>query len=146
MVKEASGVAGLFLKSTANLHGPYILARTIKKNWSMEKNHADSPLNLSELCSRKIFNNKTGTMVGSFQFMYRPTFSSSTVHITRMKLNLNIPDFEQYTGDQQFVNVVAALEKLETQKGGLPVETIWGMAWQIVEKLRKALRPDVIVK
>ena len=85
-------------------------------------------------------------MVGSFQFMYRHTFSSSTVHITRMKLNLNIPDFEQYTGDQQFVNVVAALEKLETQKGGLPVEEIWEMAWQIVEKLRKAQRPDVIVK
>ena len=69
MVKEASGVAGLFLKSTAKLHGPYTLARTIKKNWSMEKNHAYSPLNINELSSRKIFNNKTGTMVGSFRFI-----------------------------------------------------------------------------
>lgn len=85
-------------------------------------------------------------MVGSFQFVFRPSFSSSTVHVTRMKLNLNIPDFEQYTDDQQFVNVVAALERLETRKGGLSVETIWGMAWQIVEKLRNAQRPDVIVK
>lgn len=85
-------------------------------------------------------------MVGSFQFMYRHTFSSSTVHITRMKLNLNIPDFEQYTGDQQFVNVVAALEKLETQKGGLPVEEIWEMAWQVLVMLRKATRPDMTVR
>lgn len=60
-----------------------------------------------------------------------------------MKLNLNIPDFELYTGDQQFVNVVAALNRLETQKGGLPVESIWGMAWQVVEMLRKANRPDI---
>ena len=104
MVKEASGVAGLFLKSTVNLHEPYIFARTIKKNWSMEKNYADNPLNIDKLISGKIFNNKTGSMVGSFQFMYRPTFSSSTVHFTKMKLNLNIPEFEQYTGNQQFVN------------------------------------------
>ena len=63
-----------------------------------------------------------------------------------MKLNLNIPDFEQFTGDQQFVNVVAALEKLETQKGGLPVEEIWEMAWQVVDMLRRAKRPDMTVR
>ena len=63
-----------------------------------------------------------------------------------MKLNLNIPDFEQFTSDQQFVNVVAALEKLETQKGGLPVDEIWEMAWQVVDMLRRAKRPDMTVR
>lgn len=63
-----------------------------------------------------------------------------------MKLNLNIPDFEQYTGDQQFVNVVAALDRLETQSGGLPVEDIWEMAWQVVEMLRNAKRPDMTAR
>lgn len=63
-----------------------------------------------------------------------------------MKLNLNNPDFEQYTGNQQFVNVVAALERLETQKGGLPVEEIWEMAQQVLDMLRKAKRPDMTVR
>lgn len=62
-----------------------------------------------------------------------------------MKLNLNIPDFEQYTGDQQFLNVTGALERLETRKGGLPAEEIWEMAWQVVDMLRKTRRPDVTV-
>ena len=35
----------------------------------MEKNHADSPLIVNELSSRKIFNSKTETMVGSFRFI-----------------------------------------------------------------------------
>ena len=59
-----------------------------------------------------------------------------------MNLNINIPDFEQYTSDQQFVNVIEALDRLETQKGGLAVEEIWAMAWQVVDKLKSAQRPD----
>ena len=34
-----------------------------------------------------------------------------------MKLNLNIPDFEQFTGDQQFVNVVPVPEKIAEFRG-----------------------------
>ena len=63
-----------------------------------------------------------------------------------MDLNLNLPDFEQYTSDQQFVNVVEALEQVETQKGGLSPEEIWGMALQVVERLKKASRPDITAK
>ena len=63
-----------------------------------------------------------------------------------MKLNLNNPDFERYTSDQQFVNVVEALERMEHQKGGLPVEEVWGMAWQVVEMLREVSHPEVTVK
>lgn len=59
-----------------------------------------------------------------------------------MNLNINIPDFEQYTSDQQFVNVIEALDRLETQKGGLAVEEIWAMAWQVVDKLKRSQRPD----
>lgn len=63
-----------------------------------------------------------------------------------MKLNLNIPDFERYTNDQQFVNVVGALNRMETQKGGLTVEEIWGIAWQVVEMLKGASHPAVTAK
>ena len=63
-----------------------------------------------------------------------------------MKLNLNIPDFERYTSDQQFVNVVGALNRMETQKGGLTVEEIWGIAWQVVEMLKGASHPAVTAK
>ena len=75
-------------------------------------------------------------------------YGSSTVHhkTRNMKLNLINPDFERYTSDQQFVNVVDALERMEHQKGGLSVEEVWEMAWQVVEMLRKASRPEVTVK
>lgn len=63
-----------------------------------------------------------------------------------MKLNLNIPDFERFTSDQQFVNVVGALDRMETQQGGLSVEEIWEMAWQVVEMLRKSSRPETTAK
>lgn len=63
-----------------------------------------------------------------------------------MKLNLNIPDFERFATDQQFVNVVGALERIETQKGGLSVEEVWGMAWQVVERLKTASHPEVTAK
>jgi len=63
-----------------------------------------------------------------------------------MKLNLSIPDFERYTSDQQFVNVVGALDRMETQKGGLTVEEIWEMAWQVVDMLKKASRPETSAK
>lgn len=63
-----------------------------------------------------------------------------------MKLNLNIPEFERYTNDQQFVNVVKALDRMETRKGGLKVQEIWGMAWQVVELLKTSSHPDSIAK
>ena len=63
-----------------------------------------------------------------------------------IKLNLNIPDFEGFTDDQQFVNVVGALTRMETQQGGLGVSEIWQMAWQVVEMLKAAQRPDITAK
>lgn len=63
-----------------------------------------------------------------------------------IKLNLNIPDFERYTSDQQFVNVVGALNRMETQKGGLTVEEIWEMSWQVVEMLKQASHPETTAK
>ena len=63
-----------------------------------------------------------------------------------MKLNLNIPDFERFSSDQQFVNVVEALERMEHQKGGLSVEEVWEMAWQVVEMLRKSQHPETAAK
>ena len=38
------------------------------------------------------------------------------------------------------------MERMEHQKGGLSVEEVWEMAWQVVEMLRKASRPEVTVK
>ena len=63
-----------------------------------------------------------------------------------MKLNLNIPDFERYASDQQFVNVVGALERMETQQGGLSVEEVWEMAWQVVERLKTASNPGITAR
>ena len=63
-----------------------------------------------------------------------------------IKLNLNIPDFERYTSDQQFVNVVGALNRMETRKGGLKVEEVWAMAWQVVEMLKQASKPETTAK
>ena len=63
-----------------------------------------------------------------------------------IKLNLNIPDFERYTSDQQFVNVVGALNRMETRKGGLSVEEVWAMAWQVVEMLKQASKPETTAK
>ena len=63
-----------------------------------------------------------------------------------MELNLNIPDFERFTSDQQFVNVVGALERMEDSTGGLSAEETWAMAWQVVEMLKKASRPETTAK
>ena len=63
-----------------------------------------------------------------------------------MKLNLNIPDFDNYTSDQQFVNVVKALERMEHQNGGLSAEEVWEMALQVVAMLKKANRPEITAK
>ena len=60
-----------------------------------------------------------------------------------MELNLNIPNFERFVSDQQFVNVVDALNRMETQKGGLTVQEIWEMALQVVELLKTSSRPDI---
>ncbi len=63
-----------------------------------------------------------------------------------MKLNLNLPEFESYTSDQQFVNVVKALDRMETRKGGLSVQDIWDMALQVVELLKTTSHPETIAK
>lgn len=76
-------------------------------------------------------------------------FSSTTVHpqfIKMKKLNLNIPDFEQFTDDQQFVNIVHALDRLETRRGGPPVEELWEMAREVLQQLKKVPRPEVTAR
>ena len=63
-----------------------------------------------------------------------------------MNLNLNTPDFDNYSSDQQFLNVVGALERIETQQGGLTAEEVWEMALQVVAMLKKSNRPDIKAK
>lgn len=60
--------------------------------------------------------------------------------------DFKIPDFERYTSDQQFVNVVDALTKLETQQGGLTPEEIWDYAVKLLESLKHVYRPEITVK
>lgn len=60
--------------------------------------------------------------------------------------DFQIPDFERYTDDQQFVNVVDALTKIETQKGGLTPEEIWEQAINLLDSLKKVSRPEITVK
>ena len=60
--------------------------------------------------------------------------------------DFQLPDFERYTNDQQFVNVVDALTKLETKQGGLTPEEIWSHAVNLIESLKHAPRPEITVK
>jgi len=57
-----------------------------------------------------------------------------------------IQDFERFTNDQQFINVVDALTKIETQQGGLTPEEIWEHAIKLLESLKSVYRPEITVK
>lgn len=60
--------------------------------------------------------------------------------------DFQLSDFERYTSDQQFVNVVDALTKFETQRGGLTPEEIWEYAVELLESLKHVSRPEITVK
>lgn len=57
-----------------------------------------------------------------------------------------LPDFDLLVADQQFVNVVKALETLETRNGGLTPEEIWTQAQGLIESLKNVPRPDITVQ
>ena len=60
--------------------------------------------------------------------------------------DFQIHDFERYTNDQQFVNVVDALTKYETRQGGLTPEEVWEYAISLLEHLKHVSRPEITVK
>ena len=60
--------------------------------------------------------------------------------------DFHIPAFERFTNDQQFVNVVDAITKFETEKGGLTPEEIWEHAKNMIDSLKNVQRPDITVK
>ena len=57
-----------------------------------------------------------------------------------------IPAFERFTNNQQFVNVVNAITKFETKQGGLTPEEIWEYAVNMLESLKTVSRPEITVK
>ena len=60
--------------------------------------------------------------------------------------DFHIPAFERFTNDQQFVNVVDAITKFETEQGGLTPEEIWEHAINMLDGLKKVSRPEITVK
>lgn len=70
----------------------------------------------------------------------------SKISMKKDFFDFQIPDFERFTNDQQFVNVVDALMKYETQQGGLTPEDIWEYAVSLLESLKQVSRPEVTVK
>ena len=60
--------------------------------------------------------------------------------------NFQIPAFERFTNDQQFVNVVDAISRFETEQGGLTPEEIWEHATNMLNGLKKVSRPEITVK
>ena len=64
----------------------------------------------------------------------------------QIRFDYQIPDFEGFTNDQQFVNVVDALTKIETQQGGLTPEELWQHAIDLLESLKFVSRPEITVK
>ena len=79
--------------------------------------------------------------------MKRATFALET-DITTMNKDLfdfQLPDFERYTCDQQFVNVADAIIKFETKQGGLCPEEIWNYAVRLLESLKHVSRPEITV-
>jgi len=60
--------------------------------------------------------------------------------------DFHIPSFERFTNDQQFVNVVDAITKFETEQGGLTPEEIWEHAINMLDGLKKVSRPEITVK
>lgn len=57
-----------------------------------------------------------------------------------------IPAFERFTNDQQFINVADAITKFETKQGGLTPEEIWEYAINMLESLKNVSRPEITVK
>lgn len=57
-----------------------------------------------------------------------------------------LPDFDLFVADQQFVNVVKAIETIETQNGGLTPEEIWTQAQGLIESLKNVPRPEITVQ
>lgn len=60
--------------------------------------------------------------------------------------DFQIPAFERFTNDQQFVNVVDAISRFETEQGGLTPEEIWEHATNMLNGLKKVSRPEITVK
>ena len=60
--------------------------------------------------------------------------------------DFQIPDYERFTNDQQFVNVSDALLKIETGHGGLTPEVIWEYATNLLKSLKHVARPEITVK
>ena len=60
--------------------------------------------------------------------------------------DFHIPSFERFTNDQQFVNVVDAITRFETEQGGLTPEEIWEHAINMLDGLKKVSRPEITVK
>jgi len=66
--------------------------------------------------------------------------------MTIIPLKFQIPDFERYTNDQQFINVSNALLRIETDQGGLKPEELWEQAENLLESLKYVSRPEITVK
>lgn len=60
--------------------------------------------------------------------------------------DFQIPAFERFTNDQQFVNVADAITMFETEQGGLTPEVIWEHATNMLESLKNVPRPEITVK
>lgn len=60
--------------------------------------------------------------------------------------DFQIPAFERFTSDQQFVNVADAITLFETKQGGLTPEEIWEYATNMLESLKNVPRPEIKVK
>ena len=63
-----------------------------------------------------------------------------------MAFDFNLTDFERFTTDQQFVNVVHALDIYETQQGGLTPEELWKHAIALLDSLKNVARPEITVQ
>lgn len=63
-----------------------------------------------------------------------------------MTLKLELSDFDRLTADQQFVNVAATLDEVETQQGGLTAEQVWAAACEVIDHLKAVPRPEITVQ
>lgn len=73
-------------------------------------------------------------------------FALKNKDIIMSTFDFHIPAFERFTNDQQFVNVVDAITKFETEQGGSTPEEIWEHATNMLESLKKIPRPEITVK
>ena len=75
------------------------------------------------------------------------TFALKLTDIVIMStFDFQIPAFERFTNDQQFVNVADAIIQFETKHGGLTPEEVWEYATNMLEYLKTVSRPDITVK